>query len=124
MTGQLQFPLDVPGTVAPAAGERAKADGMATAAARTPADWAADCDRAIRTMAARGVEFQAADLIAEGLVDEPDHPNRWGPRFLAAQAAGVIEAVGYAKSKRATVHASICRTWRGTPAAREGRAAA
>lgn len=117
MTGQLQFPLDVPGAVAPAAGQRAKADGMATAAAHTPVDWAADCDRAIRTMAARGVEFQAADLIEAGLVGEPDSPNRWGPAFRKAAASGVIRPAGYAKSKRATVHSSICRTWIGADVA-------
>jgi hypothetical protein len=97
---QLQFPEPVQGAIDPAAGETAKADGMALATAQL--------------MARRGTVFQAADLIAEGLVDEPDSPNRWGPAFLRAAAAGVIEAVGYAKSKRATVHSSICRTWQGT----------
>jgi hypothetical protein len=119
MTGQLQFPLPVPGTVNPDAGERAKTAGMAVAAANTAPDWADACDEAIRVMAARGVIFQAADLIAEGLVDEPEHPNRWGAAFGRADRAGVIQACGYAQSKRATVHKSICRTWIGT-----GRAAA
>ncbi|MFD6324227.1 hypothetical protein ACFWOL_15455 [Streptomyces sp. NPDC058442] len=114
MSEQLQFPEPVTGTVNPSAGEVAKAGGMALARANTPIDWADACAAAIELMARRGTEFQAADLIAEGLVDEPDSPNRWGPAFLRASAAGVIEAVGYAKSKRATVHSSICRTWRGT----------
>jgi hypothetical protein len=111
---QLQFPEPVQGAIDPAAGETAKADGMALATAHTPPDWADACAAAIELMARRGTVFQAADLIAEGLVDEPDSPNRWGPAFLRAAAAGVIEAVGYAKSKRATVHSSICRTWQGT----------
>lgn len=114
MTEQLQFSEPVEGTVNPAAGETAKADGMALALANTPTDWVDACAAAIEVMARRGVEFQAADLIAEQLVDEPDSPNRWGPAFLRAAAAGVIEARGYAKSKRATVHSSICRTWQGT----------
>jgi hypothetical protein len=114
VTVQLQFPEPVEGTVDPAAGETAKADGMALAAANTTIEWADACAAAIKLMARRGTVFQAADLIAEGLVDEPDSPNRWGPAFLRASAAGVIEAVGYAKSKRATVHSSICRTWQGT----------
>ncbi|MFE6482426.1 hypothetical protein ACFVGN_05725 [Streptomyces sp. NPDC057757] len=114
MTEQLQFSEPVEGTVNPAAGEAAKADGMALALANAPVDWIARCADAIEVMARRGVEFQAADLIAEQLVDEPDSPNRWGPAFLRAAAAGVIEARGYAKSKRATVHSSICRTWQGT----------
>lgn len=114
MTEQLQFPEPVQGVINPAAGETAKADGMALAAANTPIEWADACAAAIERLARRGIEFQAADLIAEGLVDEPDSPNRWGPAFLRASSAGVIEPVGYARSKRATVHSSICRTWQGT----------
>lgn len=122
-TGQLQFSEPVQGAIDPAAGEAAKTDGMALAQANTPDSWADDCATAIKEMARRGAEFQAADLITEGLVDEPDSPNRWGPAFLRAAAAGVIEARGYAKSKRATVHSSICRTWQGTAAYRNGNAA-
>ncbi|MGW1796914.1 hypothetical protein ACWCQN_13105 [Streptomyces sp. NPDC001984] len=113
MTEQLQFPEAVHGVIDPAAGETAKTDGMALAQANTSVEWADACAAAIELMARRGSEFQAADLIAEGLVDEPDSPNRWGPAFLRAAAAGVIEACGYAQSKRATVHRSICRTWKG-----------
>ncbi|HCA85488.1 MAG TPA: hypothetical protein DEQ61_08345 [Streptomyces sp.] len=113
MTGQLQLPLPIPGAIDAAAGERAKTEGMATAEASTPVDWADACDAAIRLMARRGVVFQAADLIAEGLIDEPAHPNQWGVRFQIAARAGVIEAAGYARSKRATVHSSICRQWTG-----------
>lgn len=123
MTEQLQFSEPVQGAIDSAAGETAKADGMALAQANTSVEWADACARAIQVMARRGVEFQAADLIAEGLVDEPDSPNRWGPAFLRAAAAGVIEAHGYAKSKRATVHSSICRTWIGTTEYRHRSAA-
>ncbi|MFD4569346.1 hypothetical protein ACFWOX_33915 [Streptomyces sp. NPDC058467] len=123
MTEQLQFHEPVEGTVNPAAGETAKADGMALAEANTSTEWADACAAAIEKLARRGTEFQAADLIAEGLVDEPDSPNRWGPAFLRAAAAGVIEARGYAKSKRVTVHSSICRTWQGTAAYRNASAA-
>lgn len=114
MTEQLQFSEPVEGAVDPAAGEAAKTAGMSLAAANTDTSWADACAAAIEHMARRGIEFQAADLIAEQLVAEPDSPNRWGPAFLRAAAAGVIEARGYAKSKRATVHSSICRTWQGT----------
>lgn len=114
MSEQLQFSEPVEGVINPVSGDTAKADGMALAQANTTPEWADACAAAIEEMARRGVEFQAADLIAEGLVDEPDSPNRWGPAFLRAAAAGVIEARGYAKSKRATVHSSICRTWQGT----------
>ena len=123
MTEQLQFSEPVQGTVNLAAGDTAKANGMALAAANTTTEWADACAAAIELMARRGTEFQAADLIAEGLVDEPDSPNRWGPAFLRAAAAGVIEPFGYARSKRVTVHSSICRTWQGSAAYR-GRSAA
>ncbi|WP_121711605.1 hypothetical protein [Streptomyces sp. E5N91] len=114
MSVQLQFPEPAQGTVDPAAGETAKADGMALAAANTTIEWADACAAAIRLMARRGTVFQAADLIAEGLVDEPDSPNRWGPAFLRASHAGVIEPAGVVQSKRATVRRSLCRAWQGT----------
>lgn len=117
MTGQLQFPEPIEGAINPAAGERAKHVGITQAAEHTPATWAAKCDKAIADMAARGVVFQAADLIAEGLVDEPDHPNQWGARFQVAARAGIIRAAGYGPSKRATVHKSACRLWVGAHAA-------
>lgn len=114
MTGQLQFEMPAPaGTVDPAAGERAKTAGMAAAVAATPVDWATACQGGIRIMAARGVPFQAADMVAEGLVDEPASPAMWGPQFGIAARAGVVQHHGYAPSKRATVHKSICKTWIG-----------
>lgn len=123
MSQQLQFPEPIQGTVNPDAGETAKADGMALAQANTPIEWADACAAAIELMARRGTVFQAADLIAEGLVDEPDSPNRWGPAFLRASRAGVIESAGVAQSKRATVHRSLCRAWQGTAEYRSGAAA-
>ncbi|WP_282790845.1 hypothetical protein [Streptomyces sp. CC224B] len=122
MTQQLQFPEPVPGAISPAAGEAAKADGIARATANTSPDWATACRAAIELMARRGTPFQAADLITEGLVDEPDHPARWGAAFNGAARAGVIEQAGYVRSKRATVHGSICKQWKGTAAARRAAA--
>ncbi|MFI0718885.1 hypothetical protein [Streptomyces sp. NPDC021224] len=110
---QLQLSAVVEGVTAPAAGELAKARGMRQAERATPPGWATACDAAIRVLAARGTEFQAADLIAEGLVDEPVSPSQWGPRFQAAAREGVIRPAGVARSKRATVRASLCLTWRG-----------
>lgn len=118
MTSQLQFPDPVAGVVDIEAGAHAKTIGMADAEAATNIQWAATCDAAIRTMAARGEPFQAADLIAEGLITEPDHSSQWGPRFGKAARDGVIRLHGYAPSKRATVHKSICKTWIGTETAR------
>lgn len=118
MTQQLQFPITPQDVVSMAAAEKAKRDGMARAGANTPPDWATACRAAIELMARRGIPFQAADLIAEGLIDEPDHPARWGAAFMAAAKADVIEEAGYVRSKRATVHGSICKQWTGTPAYR------
>jgi hypothetical protein len=114
---QTQIAEPVRGAVDAAAGEAAKARGMAQADVGTPVPWADACDEAIRTMAKRGIEFQAADLIAEHLVDEPLLPAQWGPRFGHAKKAGWIEEVGAAKSKRATSRRSRLCTWRGTGAA-------
>lgn len=122
MSEQLQFSEPVEGSVNVAAGEAAKERGMARVRHLDP-EWSARADEAIRAMAKRGVVFQAADLIAEELVDEPPHPNCWGPRFQAASRAGVIEAAGVAQSKRTTVHRSLCRAWQGTAAYRDGAAA-
>jgi hypothetical protein len=119
MTQQLQFPESPQGTISPAAAETAKQDGIARATANTPPDWATACRGAIELMARRGQPFQAADLIREGLVDEPDHPARWGAAFNNAARAGVIEEAGYVRSKRATVHGSICKQWTGTAAYRK-----
>ncbi|MGV9352344.1 hypothetical protein [Streptomyces misionensis] len=119
---QLQFPEPTPGTVSAAVGEAAKADGMAAAAANTPVDWATACQNGIREMARRGVPFQAADLIREGLVDEPERPAMWGPQFGIAARAGVIEHAGVVPSTRATVHRSLCRQWTGTAAYRQAAA--
>lgn len=122
MNAQLQFPEPAAGVVNATAGEQAKADGIARATENTDIDWATTCRAAIETMARRGVPFQAADLIAEGLVDEPDHTARWGAAFNSAARAGLITEAGFVKSKRATVHGSICKQWTGTTTA-QGRAA-
>lgn len=119
MTQQLQ----IPEVVNAAAAARARAAGMAQAAANTRPEWATACRAAIETMARRGRPFQAADLIAEGLVDEPDLPARWGAAFLGAARAGVIVEAGFVRSKRVTVHGSICKQWIGTASFREGAAA-
>jgi hypothetical protein len=117
---QLQIPMEpVQGAVSAEAGEAAKADGIARAAENTAPDWATACRGAIELMARRGQPFQAADLIAEGLVDEPDSPARWGAAFMAAAKAGVIEHAGVVASRRATVHRSLCRQWTGTASYRQ-----
>ncbi len=120
---QLQIPMEpVQGTVSVAAGEAAKEAGIASARKHTPPDWATACQNGIALLAKRGVPFQAADLIREGLVDEPEHPAMWGPQFGIAARAGVIEHAGVVPSRRATVHRSLCRQWIGTAAYRTAAA--
>ncbi len=94
-------------------GEVVREEGIARAEEGTDSWWRNCCDEAISEMARRGCIFQAADLLDLGLT-EPDHPNRWGPRLLAAARAGVIEPVGYTSSKRPSTAMSAVRLWRGT----------
>lgn len=101
------------GITDPIAASAAQAEGMQQAADHTDSTWAADCQKAIAVAASLQLPFQAADLIAAGLVGEPRHPNHWGPQFAIAHREGVITPHGYAPSKRATVRNSACRTWIG-----------
>jgi len=96
----------------PTLGEAAREEGIARAEAGTDSWWRDCCDRGIAELAARGVVFQAADLQDMGVPD-PNHPNRWGPRLLAAARAGVIVPVGYGPSRRPSTACSAVRLWRG-----------
>ncbi len=67
---------------------RARRDAGTAAADANTDSWWKDCaDRGIERLAARGCEFQAADLLDLG-VPEPHHPNRWRGRLHAAACAG------------------------------------
>ncbi len=94
--------------------EDVKRAGLAAADSSTDDWWKSCADAGIAELARRGLPFQAADVVELLGVPEPDHPNRWGPRFLAAAGAGVITHVGFAASKRPTSAKSILRLWRGT----------
>lgn len=98
----------------PAIATAAQHDGMEAATEHTDAEWATECQRGIALAAALGLPFQAADLEAAGIVPEPRHPNHWGPQFAIAHRQGVVEPIGVAKSKRASVRNSLCRVWIGT----------
>ena len=93
-------------------GDALKDAGMATADRHADDGWKAAADDAIAALAATGAKFTAYDVAQAG-VPEPDNPARWGPRFGAAARAGLIESVGYAPSRRPSVHASIAHVWRG-----------
>lgn len=96
------------------AAQQLKLDGIAEAEAATDGDWAADCDDAIEEMARRGIPFQAADLVRNGLVGEPEKHQQWGPRFLRAAKRGVIRSVAATGSKRTRTHSSLLHLWIGT----------
>lgn len=87
-------------------------DGRTRADENADAWWKATADQAIRALAETGRVFDAYAL-AEAGVPEPDHPSRWGPRFLAAARAGVIVPAGYASSRRPATAGSAVRVWRG-----------
>lgn len=99
--------------VDPVAAAVAQQDGMDQATKGTDTAWAAECQQAIRLAASLQLPFQAADLVAAGLVGEPRHPNHWGPQFAAAHRDGVIDPHGTVRSKRASVRNSLCREWIG-----------
>lgn len=93
-------------------GEVIREEGIARGDAGTDSWWRDCCDRGIAEMVSRGVVFQAADLHDLGVPD-PDHPNRWGPRLLAAARAGVIVPVDYGPSRRPSTACSAVRLWSG-----------
>jgi len=67
---------------------------------------------AVTAEAASGRTFEAFDL-EERYGVTLDHPNRWGALFSSAAGQGLIEHVGYAKSRRPSRSGGLCRTWRG-----------
>lgn len=76
--------------------------------------WWKDCAwRAIETLAASGLPFTSHEVLDLGVPD-PDHPNRWGALFRAADAAGLIRPIGYQQSTRPSRHGSVVRVWVGT----------
>ena len=115
---QMHLPITAPdGTVDLAAARAARDAALDNVADTTPDDWATRCQQAIATLAARGVPFQAADLVEQRLVDEPADHHQWGAQLQIAARAGTIRPAGYAPSRRATTKASACRQWIGTGAA-------
>jgi len=75
-----------------------------------------DYMQAIATLARRGVEFTADDCRAiAGDPPESCSPNLSGALFNAAAKAGLIEAVGYARSGRVIGHGNRLLSWRGKP---------
>jgi hypothetical protein len=86
-------------------------DVGAQAALAFDRDWSDAAADALRKLAARGMTFSAEDV--RDLVGDPPTPNAFGAVFLQASRAGVIEPVGFVKSRRIQRHRSWTQTWRG-----------
>lgn len=65
--------------------------------------------------------FEIAD--AHQLPDPPNPQAHWGRLMTLLKDEGYIRTAGWACSDRPTAHHSGVRTWRGTRAAQQGRAA-
>ena len=98
-------------------GRAARDDGVGSVNGNTSQEWRDCCDQAIDELAATGREFVASDIMLLGVPD-PANPNSLGGAFHRASRAGVIRCVGFAPSRRPSVHASIVRVWVGTGAGR------
>jgi hypothetical protein len=57
-------------------------------------------------------EVHAVDIVAALPVPEGVHPNAIGTVFSNLEASGLIEAVGFERSSRASRHRGVSRVWR------------
>lgn len=90
----------------------ANESGPAVAIRHRDDKWWGQAMGGLSLLAATGETFDAFDLQSVG-VGEPDHPNRYGGLFLSAARAGVIEQVGFHRSKRPGRASGVCAVWRG-----------
>lgn len=87
-------------------------------------EWLAAVRPAFEKAAASGETFTAYDVAyANQLPDPPDPAHHWGRLLGLLREEGWIRHQGWACSTRPTTHSSGVRTWRGTRAAVQGRAA-
>lgn len=75
--------------------------------------WRSTADQAIAAMAAIGRPFTADDLVDSTGLPEAVSPRAMGARFLTAARRGVIEPVGYTRSRRRSARCAAVRVWRG-----------
>lgn len=87
-------------------------------------EWMAAIRPAFEQAARSGREFTTwAIADAANLPDPKDPAHHWGRAMTIFKEEGLIETSGWAWSERPSTHHSGVRTWRGTRAARTGRAA-
>ncbi|MFE0088809.1 hypothetical protein [Streptomyces sp. NPDC059016] len=98
-----------------------------TAARRKVEDfdaWLAEIRPAFERAARTGREFTTWGVAdAENLPEPRDPKSQWGRAMTIFKEEGLVETSGWACSDRPATHHSGVRTWRGTRAARRGRAA-
>lgn len=99
-----------------AEGRRLRDEGMQKADAHAHPAWKAVAGAALVKLARTGEEFGAEDVTA--IAGMPAQPNAIGSLFSTYAKRGVIVAVGFQQSSRASRHASRQLTWRGTEKAR------
>lgn len=96
------------------------------AARRRAADyesWIAEVRPVFEEAAATGRTFTTFQIVDEhDLPEPPDPAHHWGRLMTLLKDDGFLQKAGWACSGRPTAHHSGVRTWRGTRAARQGRA--
>lgn len=86
--------------------------------------WIAAVRPAFEAAAASGRTFTTYEIADKRRLPEPPDPaHQWGRLMTLLREDGFIQPAGWACSPRPTTHASGVRTWRGTRAARQPRAA-
>ncbi|WP_407563366.1 hypothetical protein [Streptomyces sp. 184] len=79
---------------------------------------------AFMAAAVSGRTFTCYEVADENHLPEPPNPRaHWGRAMELLAADGYIRTAGWAASERPTTRHSGVRTWRGTRAAQQGRAA-
>lgn len=87
--------------------------------------WITAVRPAFEKAAATGAVFTAYDIARDNdLPEPPDSAHHWGRLLSMLREEGWIRHAGWACSNRPTTHHSGVRTWKGTRAAMQGRAAA
>jgi hypothetical protein len=85
--------------------------------------WLAAVRPVFEKAAAAGATFTAYQVAYDNDLPEPPDHHQWGRLLSLLREEGWIRHAGWACSTRPTTHHSGVRTWRGTAAARQGRAA-
>ncbi|MFE4867656.1 hypothetical protein [Streptomyces sp. NPDC056682] len=117
MTATVQPELDgsIPAPKIPAA--RRRAEDYET--------WIAEVWDVFLEVAATGRTFTCYEVARNrDLADPPDPAHHWGRLMTLLKDEGYVRTAGWACSDRPSSHHSGVRTWKGTAAARAGRAAA